>query len=354
MFNSLTKNGGIMRTTSQQQKKQNAIKRQKAYENYVKANIIYQHNLQVKKSQIIKEERRKSLNNNNEKEIVKKKEVIQNKVEYEKNLDTKVSIVMGYYNRKTQTLNTLKDFEKYSDKYNFEVIIVDDASNKENELDNIIKNYNIDIKLLKITTQEKGSRINSCVVYNKGFRHATGDIIIIQNPECYHVGDILGYVLTHLEENKYFAFSCFSANTEEFTKEMINSGNIFKYINDKNFLEKNGKACYFDNLNWFNHPYIRPKGYHFCSAIHRKKLLEIGGFDERFKDGHCFDDDELLLSIRYILKLNVFNIPPENGFVIHQYHSRTQYNIKNLMELYHKNRNLFLQKAEKIKLLTNS
>jgi len=160
--------------------------------------------------------------------------------------------------------------------------------------------------------------------------------------------------LTHLEENKYFAFSCFSANTEEFTKKMINSGNIFKYINDKNFLEKNGKACYFDNLNWFNHPYIRPKGYHFCSAIHRKKLLEIGGFDERFKDGHCFDDDELLLSIRYILKLNVFNIPPENGFVIHQYHSRTQYNIKNLTELYHKNRNLFLQKAEKIKLLTNS
>ena len=337
MFNSLTKNGGIMRVTSQQQKKQNAIKRQKAYENYVKANIMYQHKLQVKKSQ-----------------IVKKKEVIQNKVEYKKNLDTKVSIVMGYYNRKTQTLNTLKDFEKYSDKYNFEVIIVDDASNKENELDKIIKNYNIDIKLLKITTEEKGSRINSSVVYNKGFRHATGDIIIIQNPECYHVGDILGYVLTHLEENKYFAFSCFSANTEEFTKEMINSGNIFKYINDKNFLEKNGKACYFDNLNWFNHPSIRPKGYHFCSAIHRKKLLEIGGFDERFKDGHCFDDDELLLSIRYILKLNVFNIPPENGFVIHQYHSRTQYNIKNLTELYNKNKNLFLQKAAKIKLLTNS
>ena len=51
MFNSLTKNGGIMRTTSQQQKKQNAIKRQKAYENYVKANIMYQHKLQVKKSQ---------------------------------------------------------------------------------------------------------------------------------------------------------------------------------------------------------------------------------------------------------------------------------------------------------------
>jgi len=165
MFNSLTKNGGIMRTTSQQQKKQNAIKRQKAYENYVKANIIYQHNLQVKKSQIIKEERRKQLNNNNEKEIVKKKVVIQNKVEYEKNLDTKVSIVMGYYNRKTQTLNTLKDFEKYSDKYNFEVIIVDDASNKENELDNIIKNYNIDIKLLKITTEEKESRMLSCWRY---------------------------------------------------------------------------------------------------------------------------------------------------------------------------------------------
>ena len=88
--------------------------------------------------------------------------------------------------------------------------------------------------------------------------------------------------------------------------------------------------------------------------LYKSKLDILGGFDERFADGFSFDDDELLFSIKNKLKLDVKIIPPDNQFVIHQYHSRTQYNIKNLMELYHRNRNLFLQKAEKIKLLTNS
>lgn len=33
---------------------------------------------------------------------------------------------------------------------------------------------------------------------------------------------------------------------------------------------------------WYNHSVTNPKGYHFCSAITRKNLYDLGGFDERF------------------------------------------------------------------------
>lgn len=265
----------------------------------------------------------------------------------DKNLK-KFSIVMAYYNRKKQLKITLDIFEKiYNNKYDFEVIIVDDASNKENQVDNLIKKYSFEIELLKISENEKGNRINSSVVYNKGFQRAKGEIVIIQNPECCHIGDLLSYLKDNLKDSDYFAFSCFTTNTEEFTNELLNSDNKYKKINDKNFLEKNASSCYHKlKLNWFNHPIIRPQGYHFCSAIHKKNLIKIGGFDEKFKDGYCFDDDELLLSIKYILKLNIINIPPEKGFVIHQHHSRSVYNVKNLGQLYTKNKILFLQKRE--------
>ena len=61
-----------------------------------------------------------------------------------------ISIVMGYYNRKQQTINTLNYFKNYKD-YNFEVIIVDDNSTPEHQLDDIIKNYTFPIKYIKIT-----------------------------------------------------------------------------------------------------------------------------------------------------------------------------------------------------------
>ena len=56
-------------------------------------------------------------------------------------------------------------------------------------------------------------------------------------------------------------------------------------------------------LNWYNHPIERPCNYHFCSAIYKNKLKLIGGFDERFNYGYCYDDDELLLTIKKVLKL---------------------------------------------------
>lgn len=244
-----------------------------------------------------------------------------------KELSQKISIVMAYYNRKPQTLQTLKGFERmYAGKYNFEVVIVDDNSNDENRLEEDIKQFTFSINLIVISAEEKGDRINPCIAYNRGFSEANGEIIMIQNPECYHVGDIIGHTLTNLGEQDYYSYSCFSANSPEITEEMINSQNPKHMINDDSFLSRN---IYDETsqMNWYNHLTDIAHGgrqtyYHFCSAIYKSKLDLIGGFDKRFANGYCFDDDELILSIKYILKLNMKIINTDNCFVIHQYHIR--------------------------------
>lgn len=99
---------------------------------------------------------------------------------------------MSYYNRKEQIINTLNKFNEIYKSYNIEVIIVDDNSNDENKLEDIIKNYNFNIKLIKIIFKNYK---NPVIGYNTEFLHCSGDIIIIQNPEILHCNDIIKYIL---------------------------------------------------------------------------------------------------------------------------------------------------------------
>lgn len=271
----------------------------------------------------------KNENRNNRKIITyeKKDRMTKNKIKIEDNTNTKISIVMTYYNRKKQTLETLKGFQSmYGVKYNFEVVIVDDNSNDEHRLEEDIKQFTFPINLIVINAEEKGERINPCIAYNRGFKEAKGEIIIIQNPECYHVGDILKHTLENLNEQDYYSYSCFTANCPEITQEMINSENVFELIKSQEFLDKNVTDTS-TQMNWYNHPTDTAHGgrntaYHFCNAIYKSKLDLIGGFDKRFADGYCFDDDQLLLAVKYNLKLDIKIIEPKKCFVIHQYHTR--------------------------------
>ena len=223
-----------------------------------------------------------------------------------------ISIVAGYYNRKSQLKNTLDYFEANYKNYNYETIIVDDNSTKEHQLDELVLNYSFPIKYIKISSEEKGDRINPCIVYNTGIKQAEGKRVIIQNPECIHVGNILNYVMMNLDYNDYIAFSCYNCSSHDLTQELLS--NVSK-INEHDFNRRN-------RLCWYNHPTIRPVHYHFCAAVFNDNLKILGGFNEEFAKGHSFDDNEILLSLKYNLKLNIKTIGPENGFVIHQWHAR--------------------------------
>ena len=72
----------------------------------------------------------------------------------------KFSVVMAYHNRKKLLQRTLDKFETdYVGKYDFEVVIVDDNSNKRHEIENILSEYSFPIELLKVITKRNRREI---------------------------------------------------------------------------------------------------------------------------------------------------------------------------------------------------
>lgn len=250
-------------------------------------------------------------------------------------MNPKISIVMAYYNRKTQFIHTLRSINQSKHK-NIELIVVDDNSDPSHSLDDLAKQYPF-FKLIKISSKEK-THTNPCVPYNIGIRKATGDIIVLQNPECLHVGDIMTDITNSLDEKTYIAYSCY-ALSDDLTNKLYGLGGEFEKI--KAFvLSLPQKTFVLNNkYGWYNHPVHRPMGYHFLSAITKENMNKLNGFDERYKDGLSYDDDELLERIKRLgLKITI----PTHVFAIHQFHSwfNRDNNSSNFWELVHKNENL--------------
>jgi len=216
--------------------------------------------------------------------------------------NSKISIIMAYYNRQDLLNKTMESIRK-SSITNYELIIVDDAS------DTLV--VCPEARILRIEKDKKWWT-NPCVPYNMGFKMATGDVIIIQNPECYHIGDILNYVKENIKSNTYLSFGCYAINNNE-TINFQDGHN--PTIGDYVFTVKTRNG-------WYNHSIHRPMAYHFCSAIMRKDLDRVGGFDERYAKGVAFDDDDFIRTIKGIgMEVQVIN----NPYVIHQFHTHGEF-----------------------------
>jgi hypothetical protein len=113
-------------------------------------------------------------------------------------------------------------------------------------------------------------------------------------------------------------------------------------MNNVNYVRE-GYAC------WYNHSIYRPAAYHFVSAITKKNMDKLNGFDERYSNGIGFDDDEFLYRIKLLgLDVQIHDEP----FVIHQWHySENNFFAKseNVGEAITKNQNLFNNVTKKSK-----
>lgn len=245
-----------------------------------------------------------------------------------------ISIVMAYCDRLQQCIANLKNLEfQYNTQYKkpFEVVIFDDGSKPDQRIAPHIqsKKYPFRIRLVESPTHIAQ---NPCKAYNAAFKMATGDKIIIQNPECVHIGCVLNAVDQLLNNERYLSFNCLSL-LEKTTME------ILPHVGTQEFdmrMRMVGNQA--PKVAWYNHDKYNPTNYHFTTAITRKNLAELGGFDERYADGKCFDDNEFVFRV---MKKGLHIIPVTLPFVIHLWHPAVDKRDENWKKLWEKNRDLF-------------
>lgn len=217
-----------------------------------------------------------------------------------------ISIVMAYYNRMEQLQYTLKTVKRSKIK-DVEIVIADDFSDTNQHLENLsIEFPDLKFVLINMRSLYKSKYwCNPCVPYNHALRASTGDKIIIQNPECCHMEDVLEYTDKNLSSGTYLSFHAYGC-----TKE------------DAKILHETDVCPMFSNrkkARWYNHEQERPVAFHFCNAITRADLIKINGFDERYAFGHNWDDAELLHRIKKICQVKFV----ANPWVVHQYHPKS-------------------------------
>lgn len=222
-----------------------------------------------------------------------------------------ISIVTAYYNRIHHLRFTLNSILKTTDT-NFEVVIVDDFSDTAHQLDSIPSEFpTINFKIIKMADIIGPTKTyyNPCVPFNVGFSYCSGDKIILQNPECCHIGDVIAYTRANLTDNNYLTFHCYATDSADTARLHLGDTIV------PNATGHGKKKMSW----WYNHIEHRSKGYHFTAAITRANLVKLNGFDERFANGYEYDDDELLVRIKNLKLPITFVAEP---YVIHQYHDK--------------------------------
>jgi glycosyltransferase involved in cell wall biosynthesis len=258
----------------------------------------------------------------------------------------RISIVTAYYNRKLAFWRTLKTIEK-SEFKDFEFIVVDDASDSNQRVEDFAEKFKF-MKLIRIEPQDK-KHINPCIPFNMGFGKARGDIVIIQNPECMYMGDVLSFVANNSKENQYLVFSCYSLgettsnklesvnfnlSTADFESDVVNT--IGGFI---------GRGCDGGSRydSWFVHPIYRKAYFNFLTSVTRRDLYDLGGFDERFAGGYAFDDADFVSRIQ---KKGMDVKMVERPFCLHQYHVSILAGIPNFRAKELRNEHLYKEFAK--------
>lgn len=169
----------------------------------------------------------------------------------------KASIVMATHNRPVQLCLTLLSITKQKFR-DFEVIVIDDGDDFFTP--RICEAF--DAKYFKMNRPQGGYK-NPARPINAGVRKATGEIIILQNPECLHVSDeLISRLCNQVREDNAVFCQALSLNEDG------------------------------SHDQWYCHGECNARPFFFCGAIRKSWFEKLRGFDEDFKN-YGYEDDDL-------------------------------------------------------------
>lgn len=193
----------------------------------------------------------------------------------------KYSIILPYFKRPSLKSTLLSFDHHYNGRNDYEVIVVEDIKNNEdqpshNQLLSILNEFKDKIKIKHLIDPVRS--FNPAKKFNAGYKASTGEFIVLSNPETAHSVNVLAGFDSEFStsKTKYIVCSCQSISYAKpvFDRyEDINLGTM---------------------VMWYQHSQARNKRYHFCTAISRNMYARVGGFDERYSDGIAYDDDSFV------------------------------------------------------------
>jgi glycosyltransferase involved in cell wall biosynthesis len=252
-----------------------------------------------------------------------------------------LSIVMTSHNRSKQVYFTLQTIINSKNK-NIQIIIVDDSTDDPLDI-NILKQFPIWITFVSVINKNK-YWINPCVNYNIGFSFIEGDNVIIQNSEVCHVGDVCEFVKKNITDTTYLVFDVRAVNNLEGNEMIYNS-----YFDDETlkFALEKLKVFRKNTIDgWYQHSILSPSSYHFLSAISRDNLTKIGGFSLDYFLAGSYDDDDLLLKIKFnSIEIKSINNTIDKVAGIHLFHRSSQESWENPKLSESLNRVIFTKKV---------
>lgn len=217
-----------------------------------------------------------------------------------------VSVIISFYNNFKFLELVLAGFERQSFT-NFEILLADDGS-KEDIIEKIecyIKRSSLNIR--HIWHEDQGWRKNT--ILNKAIQAARSDYIIFTDGDCIPHKGFVNEHLINKKQNTILAGR--RSNLSKFISEKLTYKNVENGILERKFaltgllLKSITGGSHLENAIYFKSNFIRKKinkkdkgvlGSNF--SLYKSDIMEINGFDERYRKPAVGEDTDLEYRLR--------------------------------------------------------
>lgn len=228
-----------------------------------------------------------------------------------------ISVIMPYWHRLPLLRDALYQLDHLYSGVDLEVIIADDGC--ELSLGDV---SGYDLHIAVINLPRKVYAKNPCVPLNRAAEMARGEYLAITNPEIIHKTAVLEQMVDQVEEsgsNHYCSAAVWSNDTKRW------------YNHSEKNIERTNRA-----------PSPPCAGLHFLAVMRRDFFWSAGGFDESYRDGQGYEDNDFLWSLH--VAGGTFSI--RDDLVVDHYGTQVKWpsgGLKRNAEIFHKKWDVYIE-----------